>query len=159
MKALPQDSKPTSFVTGLWQSGRLVWMAAALLLGIGLYAIAGGGGLFTHRTIGDATFSIRYPVVMRQQTDGEFIITVTDPKGSAVLHFDKPFRDRFAITNMTPQPTATFDTSWGRAYRFALPDTGPGTVQIDVAAAGTGQVNYSIMTDGRMAMLSTVVLP
>jgi len=143
----------------LRRNSKFFWAAVALLIGAGLYAAAGDVEFFTHRTIGDANFSIRYPVILRQQSQDKFTVTITNPHREALLHFDTPFRKHFRITAMSPQPTGVFDTAWGRAYRFAMPDLGPASVQIEVASGDMGQINYTIVTDGRIAMLSTIILP
>jgi len=134
-------------------------MAVALFVGVGLYILFGGSGSFTHRTIGDSNFTIRYPVMLRQQSVGLFTVTFNNPRRDTVLHFDEPFEQSFSITAMTPQPTAMFDTTWGRGYQFAMDGPGPETVRINVSSGDTGQVNYTIIANGRMALLSTVILP
>lgn len=86
-------------------------------------------------------------------------ITINTPKAETLLHFDAMFQDTFSVVSMVPPPTGSFATSAGVAYRFALSGNGPKTIRVGVSAEKPGQVDYSIVADGRMALLSTLILP
>ena len=155
----PHINEDRLFQTGFWRAQRVAWVLLAGLLVLALLGLTGGGGWFSQRTVGDAQFSIRYPVILRQQSEGSFVVTIVEPADVTLLHFDATFQDTFSITSMSPPPASAFATSWGVAYRFALSGTGSAIVRIKVAADHPARGNYTIVADGRMALLSTMVLP
>ena len=137
----------------------LGWAVIALLAGVALLGLGGGGAAFSHQSVGDDAFQITYPVVTRSQSQDEITVTLTAPKQQTVLHFDSAFDQAFAIVSMTPVPLQVFPTSWGTGYRFATPSEGRTRLRIMVSPLAAGQVNYTIVADGRMALLSTRILP
>jgi len=155
----PNIREDTLFQQGFWRAQRGAWLVLTLFLIAALAGLTGGGGWFSQRVVGDQMFSIRYPVVLRRQSEARFAVTVVEHAGQTLLHFDETFREIFAITGMSPPPSSSFATSWGVAYKFDLSGAGPATVQITVEADGPAIGNYTIVADGRMALLSTIVLP
>ncbi|MES2664501.1 MAG: hypothetical protein V4712_00275 [Pseudomonadota bacterium] len=137
----------------------LGWVAIALLAGVALLGLGGGGAAFTHQSVGDDAFQITYPVVAGSRVPDEITVTLTAPKAQTVLHFDRAFDEAFAIVSMIPVPLQAFPTSWGTGYRFATPSDGRTRLRIMVMPLAAGQANYTIVADGRMALLSTRILP
>lgn len=154
-----QINEDPAYQARFWRAQRVAWGAFTFLLILALLGLTGGAGWFSQRSVGDDVFSVSYPSVLRQQTAGSFVVTVVDPAQETILHFDTAFHDTFTITAMSPPATEGFATSWGVAYRFALSGNGPVTVQINVAADQPAQSEYTIVADGHMAMLSTLILP
>lgn len=154
-----QINENCGFQAGFWRAQRVAWVLLAAVLAAALLGLAGGGGLYSYRSVGDDAFTIRYPVIARQQSQDEITITLAAPKAEAVVHLDTAFHDAFTIVSMSPAPTQAFATSWGVAYRFAVSGAAPATVRIVVSANSPRQASYTIVADGRMAMLSTLILP
>ncbi len=143
---------------GFWRAQRVAWLLLVGLL-VGAF-LALNGGAQSYATVGDDAFSVRYPVVLQQQVPANITVTATDPKSETVVHFDRDFLNNFTITAMQPAPVKEFQTSWGVAYRFAMAasDT-PASLRVEVRANVVGLSSYTIVVDGRLAMLSTRVVP
>jgi len=155
----PDIGESRAFQSGFWRVQRVAWISLAGFLVLAMLGLTGGAGWFSQGKVGDRLFSVNYPLIVRQQTESSFLITVVKPSDETVLHFDNIFQKTFTITSMSPPPSAAFATSWGVAYRFAISGTGPATVRILVAVVRPSIANYTIVADGRMALLSTMVLP
>lgn len=149
--------------SSFWRAQRMVLPILAGLLGLVYLGLTGAGGASSYDTVGDAAFTVKYPVVLRKQKQGTITVTPAQPHAQTVLHFDREFLDTFTILATSPELTNAFETSWGVAYHFGQA-TGSdanklGTVRIVVSSATVGLSSYTVVVDGRMAMLSTMIAP
>ncbi len=154
-QALAADS---AIASPVWTRRHAGWAAvAALLFGLVLgWAGFGGSG---YGIVGDEEFSIRYPLILRRAAEGTLEITMTAPPADIELHFDRTFRDAFSVRSVTPPPGESFLTSWGTGYRFARTGEGPQMIRLVMSAGDVGWTGYSILVNGRMALISTFITP
>lgn len=155
----PQINEHPAFQAGFWRVQRIAWAGLLGMVGMALLGLTGGGGRFSQDIVADEAFSVRYPAILRLQTEGSFVVTKNTPSRQMLLHFDRTFQETFAIVALSPPPLDAFATPGGVAYRFALSGSGPAAVRITVLAERPFAGSYAIVADGRMALLSTTVLP
>jgi hypothetical protein len=148
-----------SYQTRFWRAQRVAWVLLGALLVASLLGLTGGTGHFAYRTVEDAAFSIRYPAILRRQARSTFSLTLVQPLSDSVIHFDQDFQRTFEITTMSPLPVSSFATSKGAAYRFEFQGDGPATLHFGVTAHRPAYRDYRIVANGRMALLTSTVLP
>lgn len=147
------------FQNRFWFAQRVAWVLLAALLVASLLGLTGGTGPLAHRTITDSAVSIDYPAILRRHAPSAFTLTLAQPLSDTLVHVDRDFLRVFSITAMTPPPLSSYATSSGVAYHFAFQGTGPARLRLDVVAARPAHSDYRIVTNGRMALLTSTVLP
>lgn len=154
-----QVNENQTFQTWFWGAQRIAWVLLGGLIAAALLGLTGVSGPYAQRVVENAFFSVDYPAITRRQTESVLDFTVTSDQPATTLHFDKTFQRTFTIMSMTPPPTDAFATDTGVAYRFALAGQGAKTLRIVVMTNRSGVVDYTVLVDGRTALLSSVILP
>jgi hypothetical protein len=142
-----------------WLAQRAAWLLLAVLIAASMLGLIGGTGPFASRTVSDAAVSIDYPAILRRQAPNTFTFTLAHPVTDTVIHFDHDFLRTFTIMAMIPDAASSFATADGVAYRFELRGEGPATLRVDVIAEDPAHRDYRIVTNGRLALLTSTVLP
>jgi hypothetical protein len=156
--ALEVNEEPV-FQRTFWQLQRVAWLLLGLLLVAAGLGLTGDMGYFARQTTGDELMSVESPRIMRRNSVNFFSFSIASNKSKTIVHFDTAFGNAFNMTSMTPQPIEAYATPSGIAYGFALTGPGAKTLRIAVISGLNGSVDYTIVVDGQMVMLSTLILP
>jgi len=161
---MPPDDSPRindhpRFQRVFWRVQRVAWVVLGGLLIAAMVGLTGGSGPFAAEVIDEGDLRLTYPTIVRANAPGQVRIEVTSPRSATLVHLDRAFLETFEVRSVTPAPEATLATGDGVAYRVLVSGTGRKTVQIEVSAQRTGRAFPSVTVDGRLAMLSVLVLP
>lgn len=154
-----QINENVAFQRWFWTAQRVAWIVLGGLVLAALLGFTGGGGRFAQAEVGTDAMTLRFPAITRDQTESVLEITVNSDRPMTMLHFNADFQKAFTIVSMTPPPAASFATPWGVVHQVALAGQGAKTVRLVVSPLITGTVDYIIVVDGQMALLSSLILP
>jgi hypothetical protein len=148
-----------AFQSTVWRLQRIAWVVLAVFLVLSCLGLSGGGGVLARASVGDDQVRIDYPRILRRESANEIVITVSAASPETVLLFDATFHDSFAIGAITPVPASSFAYAGGVAYRFEHAGQAPAVLRIAISADRASWPAYRIVTNGRLAMLDSVILP
>lgn len=136
----------TDFERAEWPVLRIGWLAMGLFLLAGVLGLF-GTGLFTERTEGDATLSVRYERYLRYSMSSEINIHTSGLARDSSLWINSDYLKKAMITSVNPEPESMDQLDGMLRLKFA--SRFPSDITIYLQPEDWGRQELTIRLNGR----------
>lgn len=154
-----QINENRGFQAWFWAGQRVAWVGFGGLVVAALLGFTGGGGHFAQGQITQEFVTLTFPAVTRRRAEAVLDITVNGSQSQTIVQFDAAFQHAFRLVSMTPPASTAVATQTGTTYSFELSGPGPKLLRLGLSGNMVGIANYTVVVDGHMVALSSLILP